>query len=107
MKTQHKGIFNGDDYQPKRDDVRLTGQIKRIFGCMKDGQWRSLGQIAGITGDPEASVSAQLRHLRKKRFGGHKLEKVYKSKGLYHYKLTVNTEINKQMVLGHASLPLF
>lgn len=82
--------FNGDDYQPERDDIRLKGQLARVWECMKDGRERTLSEIAEETLDPEASISAQLRHLRKKRFGSHKVEKIHLGQGLYHYKLTPN-----------------
>lgn len=84
--------FDGDDYQPERDDPRLTRQILRIFMLMRDGKWRALREIATATGDPEASVSAQLRHLRKERFGGHTVNRRYISKGLYEYQLIVEKE---------------
>lgn len=83
----YKEMFNGSDYVPKRDDERLTGQIKRIYNVMKDGTPRTLRQIANATGDPEASISAQLRHLKKERFGSHRVEKENKGGGLYEYKL--------------------
>jgi hypothetical protein len=67
--------FDGSAYNPETDDVRLTGQIKRVFETMKDGRWRTLGEIEAETGDPQASISAQLRHLRKPRFGSHIVEK--------------------------------
>jgi len=38
---------------------------------MRDGEWRTLGEISEATGHPEASVSARLRDFRKPRFGGH------------------------------------
>ena len=82
--------FNGPDYEPKRDDKRLSAQTLRIFNLMSDGEWRTLGQIAEGTGDPESSISAQLRHLRKERFGSHTVEKEYLGDGLYQYRLTVN-----------------
>lgn len=81
--------FNGSDYIPKRDDARLSGQLQRVFDCMKDRKWRSLPEIAAATGDPEASISAQLRHLRKERFGGHKISKRYQGNGLFQYQLEV------------------
>jgi len=87
----YKKMFNGDDYQPDRDDVRLSGQIERVFNCMKDGGWRTLPDISKSTGDPEASISAQLRHLRKDRFGGHRVEKDYMGSGLYRYKLVIRS----------------
>ena len=86
--------FNGPDYVPELDDVRLTGQVLRIFGLMKDGKWRTLSEIEEITKDPQASISAQLRHLRKERFGSHTIEKRRvegkEKSGLFEYRLLVN-----------------
>lgn len=79
--------FDGADYNRARDDARLTGQILRVWNCVSDGKWRTLKQIAQETGDPEASVSAQLRHLRKPRFGGYTIEREYIANGLYKYRL--------------------
>lgn len=84
--------FNGSDYQPSRDDVRLTGQLLRIWGVVSDGVWRTLHDIASTTGDPEPSVSAQLRHLRKPRFGSHTVEKLHKGNGLFLYRVLANNE---------------
>jgi hypothetical protein len=81
--------FDGDDYSPPRDDARLSSQYQRIYDLMKDGNWRTLGVIEDVTGDPPASISAQLRHMRKPRFGGHKIEKRYVFEGLYEYRLIV------------------
>ena len=83
----YKEMFNGSDYMPKRDNERLKGQIKRIHALMIDGLPRTLSQIASVTGDPEASVSAQLRTLKKERFGGYRLEKDYTCNGLFAYRL--------------------
>ena len=79
--------FNGDDYQPARDNPRLRGQLLRVWTQVKDGRWQTLRSIADATGDPEASVSAQLRHLRKQRFGGYEIEKRHVRDGLYEYRL--------------------
>jgi len=80
-------IFNGSDYVPVRDNPRLTNQIEKVFDLMKDATWRTLAEISYNTDAPEASVSAQLRHLRKDRFGGHTVEKRYDGGGLYSYAL--------------------
>ena len=80
------------DYVPARDNKRLTGQTLRIATCMMDGQWRSLAEIEAITGDPTASISAQLRHLRKERCGAHIVNKNYLGNGLWHYQLKKNTD---------------
>jgi len=84
--------FNGPAYMPARDRMRLTAQMERIFSIMKDGEWRSLDQIRAQTGDPQASISAQLRHLRKERFGAHRLDRRYDGNGLYSYRLIINAE---------------
>ncbi len=67
--------FDGSDYEPHLDKLRLTGQIRRVWAAMVDGQWRTLRQIARATGDPESSISAQLRNLRKEKFGGFTVNK--------------------------------
>lgn len=82
--------FNGPDYQPSKDQRRLAGQILRVYAAMIDGRWRTLSEIADITGDPESSISAQLRHLRKTRFGSHivnKQRRGIETLGLYEYQL--------------------
>ena len=93
--------FDGPVYEEKHDKVRLTGQILRIFESTKDANWNTLEEIQHLTGDPQASISAQLRNLRKDRFGGHIVEKRYRgdrSKGLWEYKLIVSNN-NKQLEL--------
>jgi len=85
--------FNGPDYNPLLDKERLSKQIGRIFTFMKDQEWKTLSEIAISTNDPEASISAQLRHLRKKRFGNHTVNKRRRGnpkQGLFEYQLIVN-----------------
>lgn len=82
--------FDGATYQREFDFSRLTGQIRRIYDCMRKGRWLTLEEIASVTGDPPASISAQLRNLRKARFGGHIIEKRARGdreRGLFEYKL--------------------
>jgi hypothetical protein len=85
--------FNGSDYQRDRDDGRLSMQYDRVFAVMKHGDWMALFEIGNITGDPPASISAQLRHMRKARFGSHTINKRLRgeSDGLWEYQLVVNT----------------
>jgi len=87
--------FDGADYTPTLDKLRLTGQLLRVFNLMRDGAWRTLDSIAAATGDPAASISAQLRHLRKQRFGAHDVQKRRhgkKTSGLFEYRVVVNTK---------------
>lgn len=75
-----------------RDCDRLCGQIKRVFELMRDGLWRSLAEIELETGDPQASISAQLRNLRKMRFGAHDVRKRRRGEsGMWEYCLTEST----------------
>jgi len=93
--------FNGSDYNPALDNNRLSNQIGRIFTCMISGEYRTLSEIAEITNDHEASISAQLRHLRKPRFGGYIVEKRRRgvpSSGLFEYRL-LKPEKNNQLEL--------
>jgi hypothetical protein len=93
--------FAGHDYIPEVDDERLSDQFHRIFDLMRDKQWRTLSEIQKATvtdekpnGDPGPSVSAQLRHMRKQRFGSHTVERRRvegrEAEGLFEYKLIVN-----------------
>ncbi len=82
--------FNGPAYAPAFDQARLTGQLARVWAVMKDGSWRTLSEIASATHDPESSISAQLRHLRKARFGGHTVDRRSRgerSSGLWEYRV--------------------
>jgi hypothetical protein len=82
--------FNGADYDRDRDNLRLGKQAADVFNLMKDGQWRTLQEIEAATKHPPASVSAQLRHFRKERFGGHEVNRKHEGNGLYRYQLIVN-----------------
>lgn len=83
--------FRGSDYVALVDGPRLLRQHERIRDLMLDGVWRTLSEIATATGDHEASVSAQLRHLRKPSFGGYVVNKRRRgavSRGLWEYQVS-------------------
>lgn len=82
--------FSGPSYDPAFDKERLTKQIGRVYQCMIDGQWRTLQEIADLTRDPESSVSAQLRHLRKPKFGSYvvlRRPRGHREHGLFEYRV--------------------
>ena len=81
--------LDGSDVDDQ-DNARLTGQIERIYIFMLGGKWWTLDEIAYDTGDPHASVSAQLRNLRKDRFGNHTINKRRRTQGLWEYQLIPN-----------------
>lgn len=88
FKDARKYRYNGPEYVPDRDNSRLDSQLSVIRRLMIDGEWRTLGQIEEMTGYPPASISAQLRHLRKERFGSHIVERQHLGGGLYQYRVT-------------------
>lgn len=82
-------IRDGATFDVVRDGRRLTLQHNRVFALMKDGRWRTLAAIAEHTKDPEASISARIRDLRKPKFGGYLVERRYVVRGLFEYRLLV------------------
>lgn len=82
--------FNGSDYDPALDKERLTKQLGRVYSLMIDGKWRTLSEIEAVTGDPQASISAHLRTLRKARFGSYivnKQRRGIRTQGLFEYQV--------------------
>lgn len=79
--------FDGSTYEPDEDHNRLTRQLARVRTLMLDGRWRTLKQIAARTHDPESSVSARLRDLRKQRFGAYLVNRRRRERGLFEYQL--------------------
>jgi hypothetical protein len=88
-----KAAFQGSDLDYSLDFPRLKKQILRIFTLMSDNRWRTLSEIARATNDPEGSISAQLRNLRKDYYGNHIIDKRRRGdpkNGLYEYRLVIN-----------------
>ncbi len=82
--------FKGAKYDLRFDKNRLKTQLGRIYSLMIGGVWFTLKEIADRTRDPEASISAQLRHLRKEEFGSYTVESRIRGAregGLYEYRL--------------------
>jgi hypothetical protein len=60
-----------------RDSTRTQLEFVRdvMQSAAECGAWLTLTELSRITGYGEASISAQLRHLRKQAFGGFRVEK--------------------------------
>jgi hypothetical protein len=93
------GVQTGRRAQGRRDGNTITAedlkplnaQAQRVWDVLKFGQWYTLADIAGKTGDPEGSVSARIRDLRKPKFGGHVVDKRQTPTGRqWEYRLTPN-----------------
>jgi len=80
----------------KLDVPRITKQMDRIREYMLAvfPAWKTLAEISEWLEEkykkegakfPEASVSAQLRHLRKPQFGSYDVKKKRRSGGLWEY----------------------
>ena len=87
----------GPAYEESRDGKRIEKQhevIKRYM--LSHGSWKTLSEIEQRLGYPQASISAQLRHLRKARFGGYRVEKRRRDDGgtwEYRVKMSPNGEL--------------
>lgn len=63
--------FGGRTFDATLDAQRLGAQLTRVLQAMSDGRWRTLSEIQArifaMTNkrDPEASISARLRDIRK------------------------------------------
>ncbi len=79
--------FDGATYERALDHARLGEQLLRVGRVMADGNWHTLRELSDRTGDPEASISARLRDLRKRKFGGHTVEHERLDRGLWRYRL--------------------
>lgn len=96
--------FDGPAYSPEHDKARLTSQLETIRELMADGQWRTLTEIERETGYRSASISAQLRHLRKPRFGAWAVDKQHRGEpkeGLWEYRVRV--AVSDQLALPEAA----
>ena len=89
----------GPAYVQALDETRIHDQMGRIKEFMLPGYWHSLLEISAVTGAPEASVSAQLRHLRKPRFGGWIVEKRRRTAGTWEYRLLAPVEEGETLPL--------
>lgn len=93
-------IFDGEDITPQ-DDARLLSQLERIINLTQDKKWRTLREISNTAKAPEASVSATLRSLRRKKFGEHKVNKRRHGDpkhGLWEYQVILNLQTETQTI---------
>ena len=82
--------FDGPCYDPALDCKRLTTQLGKVYHLMISGGWYTLSEISYAIKEPEASISAQLRHLKKERFGSYVVNKQRRGdphRGLWEYRL--------------------
>lgn len=49
----------------EEDTPRLNAQCLRVYGAMRDLRRHTLKELSAATGDPEPSVSARIREIRR------------------------------------------
>jgi DNA-binding Lrp family transcriptional regulator len=74
----------------------MNTQLENVQTLMLDGQWRTLSEIANSVKASTASVSARLRDLRKKQFGGYNVIRLRKDDSTRQY-------LYKVIPMGQAS----
>lgn len=67
--------FGGETFDPGQDKERLWRQFERVRSYVFDHRWHSLYEISMAVRAPVQSVSARLRDLRKKKFGGYTVDR--------------------------------
>ena len=91
--THHLAMsLNGPTMGPA-DFARVANQRVLVLAIMAGGAWLTLREVAERVGSPEASVSARLRDLRKRQYGGHTVDRRRKygdEHGTHEYRLTLN-----------------
>lgn len=82
--------FGGVTYDPEQDQERLGAQMCRVLEACLDGGWHTLSELSTKTGDPESSISARLRDVRKK-WGPAAMEsqRLKEGKGTWIYRVHV------------------
>lgn len=72
---------------------RDSAQLIDVFSVMSDGAWRTFTEInrdAACGPYPTQSISARLRDLRKKDFGGFVIVRRRRARQLHEYRLMGN-----------------
>ena len=76
----------GPAYVEELDGKRIAKQHEVIRDFMLNNtNWFTLAELHALLQYPEASISAQLRHLRKVRFGSYRVEKRRRTVGTWEY----------------------
>lgn len=83
--------FDGETYDPAQDHDRLTTQLDRVRSLLLAGGFFTLAEIARRLQIPEASASARIRDLRKKKFGGYAVvsRRSRPDRGLWEYAIAL------------------
>ena len=98
----------GPAYDEQRDGARLKHQHEKIREWMlAQNGWKTLIEIHAALEFPEASISAQLRHLRKVQFGSYRVEKRRRSSpgGTWEYRVLPPEKLEAVSLFDGATAP--
>ena len=87
----------GPAFDEARDGQRIRGQIATLRELLLPLGYLTLAEIGRLTGYPEGSISADLRHLKKVAHGSYDVQK-YRVRNTWHY------TVNPPLVTGQQSL---
>jgi len=76
----------GETFDPAEDEERLGAQFLRVRAVMDLGAWRTLQEVSVETGDPEASVSARIRDLRRAGYEVQRRRRGEAARGIHEYR---------------------
>ena len=96
MMISHSNSY-GPAYDEARDGQRIRGQIATIRELLLPLGYLTLAEIARLTGYPEGSIGADLRHLRKSKHGSFDVPRL-RINNTWHY------TVNPPLVTGQQSL---
>jgi hypothetical protein len=93
----------GPVFDKQRDGPRLRHQHEKILHFMiSQSGWTTLSEIRDALSYPESSISAQLRHLRKPKFGRYVVEKRRRHNGgLWEYRVLPPKEPEALSLFDH------
>ena len=80
-------MFDGNTYESKKDFQRLTAQLGKVSNALMSAKWLTLAELEQLLHEPQASISARIRDLRKPKFGGLLIDRRRRSEGTFEYRL--------------------
>ena len=96
-----------------RRRVRTQREVLRdvMLSANECGAWLTLAELAAMTRYPAASISAQLRHLKKPEFGNYEMEKQVRAGAdledghgaVWEYRLTRRRRVVRNRARGVAA----
>jgi hypothetical protein len=68
--------------------------LYKLLSVVKDGKWRTIKQLSDATGNIPTAASANMRNLRKAKYGGYIIERRHLGNGLYEYRMALDEDGN-------------